>query len=105
MAVYPVDVRGLVAEPLESASGELVPTVESAENSPFEQSDVTHTSLLIDASHAAMEELAKETGGHASYNANDLSHAIARAVSGRAGLITHSVTTLLTRIGTASIEN
>lgn len=81
IAVYPVDVRGLVADPAEFESDALVPTVMSSENSSFGDEDMTRSKIQLDASQEGMRELASETGGHAFYNGNDLSKAISRAVA------------------------
>lgn len=58
IAVYPVDVRGLVADAL--------PGIPSG--------------IIFGASHATMDRLAEDTGGRAYYNRNDIDHGIAASV-------------------------
>jgi VWFA-related protein len=86
VAVYPVDARGLVGGMEPMGSG-LVSTVVGVEQSSGED-EMTKTAVQVDASHAAMEQLARATGGRAFYNGNDLSKAVASGVSDGASYYT-----------------
>jgi VWFA-related protein len=76
VAVYPVDARGLMTNPMFSAanSGRSFNTGPklAAANAKFFQSQA--------AEHSTMDEIANETGGHAFYNNNDLANAVRKAI-------------------------
>jgi VWFA-related protein len=68
VAVYPVDARGLV--------GSLMPDA-----SVRGRTRITPTTAgSLQSSHDTMNEIAKQTGGRAFYNRNDLGHAVALSV-------------------------
>lgn len=85
VAVYPVDIRGLMVNPLFSAA--------SARR--FRTPDAfaragTKFFLELAADHATMNELAQGSGGHAFYNTNGLKDAVATAVEDGANYYTLS---------------
>jgi len=86
IAIYTVDARGLVGGMEPKPSG-LVSTVAGLDQ-PAGEDEMTKTAVQVDASHAAMEQLAQATGGRAFYNGNDLSKAVASGVSDGASYYT-----------------
>jgi VWFA-related protein len=86
VAVYTVDARGLVGGTEPQPSG-LVSTVAGPEQ-PTGEDEMTKTAVQVDTSHAAMEHLARATGGRAFYNGNDLSKAVASGISDGASYYT-----------------
>jgi VWFA-related protein len=85
VAVYPVDIRGLLVSPVFSAAD---PRSYRAQGS-FAQA-LANSSLELAAEHTTMEELAEGSGGHAFYNTNGLAQAIAMAVENGANYYTLS---------------
>jgi VWFA-related protein len=98
IALYTVDARGLVggasdqtnqrfnqqmygARAIQTPAGEVVPTVQSSGQPSFGTSDMTRTGNELTGSHLVMENLAKETGGEAFYNANNLDLAMSKSVA------------------------
>jgi VWFA-related protein len=98
IALYTVDARGLFggvadqsnqrfqqqmygARAVQTPTGDVVPTVESSGQPAFGTSQMTRTGNEVTGSHLVMENLAKETGGKAFYNANNLDLAIAASVA------------------------
>jgi VWFA-related protein len=98
IALYTVDARGLVggvvdqtnqrfnqqmygARAIQTPAGEVVPTVASSGQPSFGTSDMTRTGNELTGSHLVMENLAKETGGEAFYNANNLDLAMSKSVA------------------------
>jgi len=75
VAIYPIDARGLI-----------VPSDLSATKGFVAPSDVSNSTRLLQEdeswqnSHAAMQELATDTGGQAYFDTNDLDKAVADAV-------------------------
>jgi VWFA-related protein len=67
MSIYPIDVRGLVTGGLANAS--------SGSGPPG-----SGRIVAIESLHIAMDELAKQTGGRAFYNTNDLTRAMERSL-------------------------
>jgi VWFA-related protein len=88
VAVYPVDARGLISnlqerpntfhDPLDAS--EIVPTVQTSDQPTFGADELTRIAPLVVDSHFAMEQVARDTGGRAFYNANDLATAVATGV-------------------------
>jgi VWFA-related protein len=76
VAVYPVDVRGLQANPMFSASSNQ--TFEPGRGKDL--SAVKNFSQQNNAEHTTMDTMADQTGGHAFYNTNGLKEAVAAAV-------------------------
>jgi VWFA-related protein len=78
VAVYPVDVRGLVGNFLPDASSD------SQRHGMLGGRQVagvvSSRSVALSESHAAMDHLADQTGGRAYYNRNDIEHGIATSV-------------------------
>ena len=70
IAVYPIDVRGLETIGFEASSSQQV-----------KMSDLQRRSNDLFDSHGAMNDIAKETGGEAYYNMNDLRGAMSQAVA------------------------
>jgi hypothetical protein len=66
---------------LNGDSNDIVPTIATSTQPSFGPDEMTHTASEMQGSHQVMETLARETGGLAFYNANNLSTAIDRAVS------------------------
>ena len=82
VAVYPVDSRGLPGGLRQSSdSGELVPTIVAPEESGGADDPLINSTQVTDASHMAMEQMARGTGGKAFYNANDLDRAVASSIA------------------------
>ncbi len=83
VAVYPVDARGLVAEPAYDASKPNVATPIMGRgrggSSKAPSAGAPKVGNHGADVHATMDELAHRTGGHAYYNTNDLTRAIREA--------------------------
>ena len=80
VAVYPVDARGLATGLLTKYGRKppgLVDTVEQADNMHSVEEQLTNNPDIVVGSHDTMQDLAKETGGLAFYNQNDITHAVA----------------------------
>jgi VWFA-related protein len=76
-AVYPVDARGLMTQPMFSAANSgrnygRNPSAFSKDLLKFSQSQADE--------HTTMEAMANDTGGHAFYNTNGLAGAVAKAI-------------------------
>ena len=85
VAVYPVDIRGLTVDPFFDASNRVTfrtPTEISQAHKDF--------MLQIGAEQDTMEQIAEDTGGHAFYNTNGLSEAIATGTADGANYYTLS---------------
>jgi VWFA-related protein len=83
VAVYPVDARGLVAEPAYDASKPNVATPIMGKGRGGSSKAPSAAAPKVGNHgadvHATMDELAHRTGGHAYYNTNDLTRAIREA--------------------------
>jgi VWFA-related protein len=78
VAVYTVDARGLiVGNVFESNSSQLVQTVQRLDNPQTVEEELANSHDATIGSHQTMQNLAKETGGMALYNQNDITHAVA----------------------------
>jgi VWFA-related protein len=78
VAIYPVDARGLVVgEVFGSPSSQLVETMERPGDVLVRDAEQTHGYENVMGSHAAMSEMAADTGGRAFYNRNGIDHAVA----------------------------
>lgn len=83
VAVYPVDIAGLTTDPSFDAS--------QFYRSPGELSSAHSNFILeIGAEQATMDQIAEDTGGHAFYNTNGLSDAIATSTEDGANYYTLS---------------
>ena len=71
VAVYPVDARGLAADPTFSAA--------ATKSDPFGKSSAAFYQAHLDE-HGTMNQLAEDTGGKAFYNTNDLATAVQNAI-------------------------
>ena len=81
VAVYPVDARGLISNLQDSPNtSEIVPTVRTSDQPTFGADELTRIAPMVVDSHFAMEQVARDTGGRAFYNANDLATAVATGV-------------------------
>lgn len=78
LAVYPVDVRGLLPNFLPDASSDIERHGTLA--GPGAASVIGFRSAMLGASHQAMDYFAEETGGRAYYNRNDIDHGIETSV-------------------------
>jgi len=77
-AVYPVDARGLMTAPMFNASNS---GRNYARGNPSAfMNDVRKFSQSQADEHTTMEAMASDTGGHAFYNTNGLSDAVAKAI-------------------------
>ncbi len=85
VAVYPVDIRGLTVDPFFDASNN------ATYRTPAEISQA-HKNFMqeIAAEQDAMDQIAEDTGGHAFYNTNGLSDAIATSTADGANYYTLS---------------
>jgi VWFA-related protein len=77
VSVYPVDARGLMAQPMFDASRS---GSQYVRNPSAFANDLQAFSASQAAEHATMNVLAHDTGGHAFYNTNGLSVAVAKAI-------------------------
>lgn len=85
VAVYPVDIRGLTVDPFFDASNRVT------FRTPTEISQAHRDFMLeIEAEQDAMDQIAQDTGGHAFYNTNGLSEAIATSTTDGANYYTLS---------------
>jgi len=85
VAVYPVDIRGLTVDPFFDASNRVT------FRRPAEISQAHRDFMLeIEAEQDAMDQIAQDTGGHAFYNTNGLSEAIATGTADGANYYTLS---------------
>ena len=78
MAVYPVDVRGLVGGLLPDAASDA--QRHGSFGGQAANRVLTSRTVALGASHVAMDHLAEQTGGRAYYNRNDIDHGIALSV-------------------------
>jgi hypothetical protein len=76
-AVYPVDARGLMTEPMFSAADS---GSNYARNRAAFSNDLLKFSQSQAQEHTTMDQMANDTGGHAFYNTNGLADAVARAI-------------------------
>jgi len=98
VAVYTVDARGLIgqtstqsdlrtdsqlygANAVQRKAGGVVPTIQTSLQPSFGPDELTHTASTLQSSHLVMESLARQTGGLAFYNGNDLTRAINRGAA------------------------
>jgi VWFA-related protein len=82
VAVYPVDARGLISNlqrPRDAS--EIVPSVQTSDQPTFGTDELTRVAPMVVDSHLAMEQVARDTGGRAFYNANNLATAVVTAVA------------------------
>lgn len=82
VAVYTVDVRGLIVgdvyqQTLNPVTDPLVQTVQPLDNPQTVSEELANSHDATVESHQTMEDLAKETGGLALYNSNDIKRAVA----------------------------
>ena len=82
VAVYTVDARGLIVgdvyqQTLNPTTDPLVQTVQNLNNPQTVSEELANSHEATVESHQTMEDLAKETGGLALYNNNDVMHAVA----------------------------
>jgi VWFA-related protein len=73
IAVYPIDVRGLATIGFQASSSHNIKIT-----------DLQRQSAELYDSHQAMNDIAKETGGKAYYNTNDIRGAMSQVVAGEA---------------------
>ena len=83
VAVYPVDIRGLMNDPMFDASANY--------RSPADLNQA-HSNFIMEIAgeQATMDQIAQDTGGHAFYNSNGLSDAIATSTEDGANYYTLS---------------
>lgn len=92
IAVYPIDARGLIAQPVATAATtgkELIDTGNGRSAYAGALADFSHS---LQATHDAMEEMAQQTGGHAFYGSNDIKNAIATSIDSGANYYTLAYT-------------
>jgi VWFA-related protein len=78
VAVYPVDTRGLsVGLTTGRKSAGLVDTIQESDDVQSVDQELANSPEAALSSHSTMQELAKETGGLAFYNHNDITRAVA----------------------------
>jgi VWFA-related protein len=79
VAVYPIDARGLTIAPVFDASTSRNYT--GARGPARMSQDLNKFSTDTTAEHSTMSQMAEATGGHAFYNTNGLTQAVATAIS------------------------
>lgn len=78
VAVYPVDARGLIVGNVTgNDSPQLVQTIQRPDNPQTVEEELANSRDASLGSHQTMQDLAKETGGLALYNRNDITRAVA----------------------------
>jgi VWFA-related protein len=81
VSVYPVDARGLISNLQDMPNAnEIVPTVQSSDTRAFGTEELMRTAPQVMDSHMAMEQVARDTGGRAFYNVNNLATAVSAGV-------------------------
>lgn len=80
IAVYPVDIRGLLVDPVFSAAWSPPPEFIQTQGASFTQSLLAFHSR-VDYEHYGLDGIAVNSGGRAFYNTNALAQAIATAAS------------------------
>jgi hypothetical protein len=78
VAIYPVDVRGLVPNFLPDAASDVRRFGSFGGTSAA--GSISSRSIALGYSHTTMDHMAQETGGRAYYNRNDIDHGIATSV-------------------------
>lgn len=78
VAVYPVDVRGLVGSFMPDAASDI--QRHGSLSGPAVNQIISTRSVALGVSHNAMDHLADQTGGRAYYNRNDIDHGIETSV-------------------------
>lgn len=80
IAVYPVDVRGVVSAPDQASNSDtLFDTITELGDPSFDE-QATRKTAIVESSNATMEDLAIRTGGKAFINRNNLGPAIAQSL-------------------------
>jgi VWFA-related protein len=87
VAVYTVDARGLVPGSA-TGPGELAPTVEDPNQPIVGETELTDHPEVVDNSHSTMQELARDTGGQAFYDQNEIHAAVAASIADGASYYT-----------------
>lgn len=77
VAVYPMDARGLMTEPMLNAAN---PGQSYTRNASAFNNDLMAFDRSQAAEHATMSRMADDTGGQAFYNSNGLADAVAKAI-------------------------
>jgi VWFA-related protein len=88
IAIYPVDARGLAGAPFMDASHPLKNDMGHVYAGSDLSDDLSRGDVSLQSSQAAMDEIAKGTGGLAFVNRNDIDHAVALSVSDAASCYT-----------------
>lgn len=88
VAVYPVDARGLMSNPMYSAQR----SGRQYRNPASITAELAQRNQQQAAEHSTMDQLADETGGHAYYNTNGLADAVTSAVDAGANFYTLAYT-------------
>lgn len=81
VAIYPVDVRGVVASSATDAAGSGTDSAGFLITDTAFGSQVTNGNAALEVSQNNMEDLAKETGGKVYKNRNDIENAVAEAAA------------------------
>ncbi len=82
VAVYPVDARGLIVGNVTGGnSSQLVQTIQRPDNPQAVEEELANSHDAVLGAHQTMQGLAKETGGLALYNRNDITRAVALSVA------------------------
>jgi VWFA-related protein len=77
VAVYPVDARGVLLQPVFNAAQQ----TDYRFNAAVLKGDLGNAHLQMETDHGSMDVLAQQTGGRPVYDSNDLGKAVADAVS------------------------
>ena len=85
VAVYPIDARGLLSQPMYDAANS---GKNYTKNPSRFNSDLNKFTSSQNAEHGTMDEMATETGGKAFYNTNNLADAVTKAVNAGANYYT-----------------
>ncbi|MGH9501719.1 MAG: VWA domain-containing protein [Terriglobales bacterium] len=81
VAIYPIAAEGLVSDTAFQANNQEIGQRRGSSVMQDTIQQMNNDSVDRDSTHAAMEEMAKDTGGEAFYNTNGLSDALTRVVN------------------------
>ena len=81
LAIYPVAAEGLSSDAIYEANGKEIGEKRPSLATQDQIKQMQSAATVRDLNHSAMEDLAKDTGGQAYYNTNNLNAVLARVIS------------------------